>query len=358
MRDPGSLQCGLQNGRLRLGFPGEEQRRQRHTVELRQSFVGRPIARRFQSLGAGRHQPAGVHDVFGTDPPKLHGIGGVSPVHLAHGHLTIAAEIVLAGAFEAARDTAHLHRLIKKKAALQPLRITTDELLRVSIEQLQQQILPIRRQREYAAVGVDRLALRSLGEIVDHDVVHLVRIRIAAGDPHEELVRDRIHRLVPQGERRLGLRDIALQDAQLVVGARQDLVVERHHRDRQQERTRQHRQHQGADTHAVRLEGGDLVFGGHTAEGVQGRHQHGHRHRHRDGEWQREDEEFTDGRPGKSLAGEICELARDVLQHEQRRQRGQRKQERSDVLAHDIAGNKLHDVNSSVTTRIIKGASA
>ena len=279
-------------------------------------------------------------------------------MHLAHRHLAVAPVVVVAGALETAGDAAHLHRLVSEEAALQPPGITTHELLRVSIEQLQQQILPIGREREHAAVGVDRLALRSLGEIVDHDVVHLVGVRIAAGDPEEELVRDRIHRLVPQGERRLRLGDIVLEDAQFVVGARQHLVVERDHRDRQQEGAGQDRQHQGADTHTTRLEGGDLVFGGHTTEGEQGRHEHGHRHRHRDGEWQRQDEKLADGRPGESLAGKVRELARDVLQHEQRRQRSQRKQERSDVLAHDIAGNKLHDVNSTVTTRIIKGASA
>ena len=279
-------------------------------------------------------------------------------MHLAHGHLAVAAEVVLAGALEAAGDAAHLYRLINKEAALQALRITTDEFLRVAVKQLQQEILPIRRQREHAAVGVDRLALRSFGKIIDHDVVHLVRIRIAAGDSHEELVRDRIHGLVPQRERRLRFRDVALENAQLVVRARQHLIVERDHRDRQQERADQHRQHQGADTDSAGLERGDLVFGGHTAKGEQGRHEHGHRHRHRDGEGQRQDEEFADGQPGESLAGKVCQLARDVLQHEQRRQRRQRKQERSDVLAHDIAGNKLHDVNSLVTTRIIKGSSA
>ena len=216
---------------MRLDRLGQQERRQCHAVEARQSFLGGAVAGSADGLRARGHESTGVHDVLLPYPPEIHRVGRVPLVHFAHGHLAVAAEIVFAGALEAAGDTPYLHRLVHEEAALQPPRIATNELLRVPIEQLQQEVLSVRGQREQAAVGVDRLALRSLGEIVDHDVVHLVRVRVAAGDAKKELVRHRIHGLVPQGQRRFGLGDVALQDAQRVVGARQHLVVERDHRE-------------------------------------------------------------------------------------------------------------------------------
>jgi hypothetical protein len=94
----------------------------------------------------------------------------------------------------------------------------------------------------------------------------------------------------------------------------------------------------------------------HTAERIERGHQHGHGQRHGDGERQRQHEKLANGGPGQAFAGKIGELARDVLQHEQRRQGRQGEHEGAHVLADDIAGKELHDVNSQFTTRFIKGA--
>ena len=143
-----------------------------------------------------------------------------------------------------------------------------------------------------------------------------------------------------------------------MVRAGQHLIVEGHHRQRQQQGAAGDGPHQGANSDATGLEGRDLVLGRHATERVKRRHQHGHGKRHGDRERQRQHEELRDGFPGKPLAGQIGQLARDVLQHEQRRQGAERKQQGSDVLTHDIAGNEFHDVTSLFTTGIIKGAGA
>ncbi len=179
---------------------------------------------------SGDGEPLNLKEfIYELDAPVI--VGGCA-THQAALHLMrtgAAGVLVVAGGLEAARDAALLHGLVREEAALQPLRVAPHELLGVAVEQADQQILPVRGQRNQAAVGVDGLALEAFGEVIDHDVVQLVRRGIAPRDAQEELVGDRIHRLIAQRQRGLGLRDVALQDAQLVVGARQHLIVERHH---------------------------------------------------------------------------------------------------------------------------------
>ena len=348
----------LLHGRLGLRRFGAEQPWHGDAVQLRECVLHWTTTWCDNRFGALWRKLAGVHDVLLPDARELLGRRDVLALHLADRHLAVALVRIGARGFEALRDAANLNHLLAKERPLETTRIALHKLLRVTVEQLELQIAPVGRQHEQAAVGVDGFAFRPFGQIEHRHAPHLVRARVAAIHAQVELVGQGVEHLIAQGQRGFGAGDILLQNAQLVVGARQDLIVERHHGHRQQKRADEHGQHQGPHADPIGLERRNLVFGRHATEREERGHQHRHGQRHGDGEWQRQEKKLDDGAPGQPFAGQIGQLARDVLQHEQRRQRAEREHERADVLAHDVAGNKLHDVNSVVSTCIIKGVGA
>src|SRR5690349_2745631 len=127
-----------------------------------------------------------------------------------------------------------------------------------------------------------------------------------------------------------------------MVGARQDLVVEREHHQREHERQRERRHEQLAHRNAASLERGDLVLRGQSAEGVEDRDEHGHRQGHRDGEGYGQKKELRDDLPMESLADQVPELSRDVLQQHQRREGRQREGERPEVLLEYVTADYFH----------------
>ena len=332
-------------------------RRQAAAIQRGQRHATRTLLRHPHALLTGLEQPGGIHDVFLSHTLVLHRRRHVFALHLTHGHFAVAFEVVVLRRLEVARDVAHPDGLRPEERALQPPRIRPHELLRVTVEQLQLQILPIRRQREQATVSVDGPTLRTAREVVNNDVPHAIRRGVAPRHAHEERFRELIHDLVAQGEGRFRARDVLLQNPQLVIRGGQHLIVEPHHHQRQEKGAEQHRSHERAHTHAAGLERRDLVFRRHAPERVQRRDEHRHRQRHRNREGQGQHEEFRDGGRRQAFAGEIGKLARHVLQHEQRRERGEREHQRADVLAHDVAREKPHYVTSLLTTSIFKGAS-
>lgn len=125
---------------------------------------------------------------------------------------------------------------------------------------MHRQVATIRRERERAAVGVDGLPSLRVGEVVDRDVLHQAGLCVDLTGAQIELAfLDGIDDLRTQRERRFRPKDGNLQRRQLVVGARQQLVIEVQHEHRQAHRRDDRRAHQRSGRDAARLERGDLI---------------------------------------------------------------------------------------------------
>src|SRR5437867_1547724 len=163
-----------------------------------------------------------------------------------------------------------------------------------------------------------------------------------------------VDHLLTQRERRLGPEDVHLQNSKPVIRPRKDLVIERHHDEREHERAGQRRQKELSQRYAPRLERRDLVLGRQPTERVEDGDEHGHGQCHRDRERDRQQEKLQDHLPGQTLADKVTKAARDVLKKHQRRQRGERERERSDMLLEDVLADYLHERSGSCAARNFK----
>src|SRR3989441_259863 len=226
-----------------------------------------------------------------------------------------------------------------------------------SLDRAEQDAVPARRWRRRgdggrrerdavghpARVGQNDAAPVGVLQIVYRHVTQGVRGGVDAGGAQEELSgHDLVDHLFLQLKRRLLALDVDEECPELVIGARQDLIVPEERDQPDQRRAAEHGREDPAHTDAARLHGGGFVVGGQMAERVQHGDEHGHRQRHGDDEGNRQCEHFEDDAPRQALAHEVAELLRDLIDEHRERQRGERVEERRNVLPQDVTAKDAH----------------
>src|SRR5206468_6756886 len=250
---------------------------------------------------------------------------------------------VVLGRLERIADAGDLDAIDPIKGAVEMLRIGALDLVHLAVAQRQVEIGAALAVGHPARVGHDDPAPVGIFQIVYRHILEAVGGGIDAGRAEKNLPRhDFVDYLFLQLKRRLLTLDVDEERPQLVIGARQDLVVPEECDQSDRRRPAEHRHEDAAHTDAARLHGRDFVVGGEMAERVQHRDQHGHRQRHRDDEGDRQGEHFDDDAPGQPLADEVAELFRDLIDEHRERECRERVEERGNVLPQDVTAQDAH----------------
>ena len=106
------------------------------------------------------------------------------------------------------------------------------DVLRVAVIQRQLQVLHRRGHAHVAAVGEDGTPPRRITHIIDGHLAHEIGRLIEVSGPEVEFSWNHlIYHLLAEPERRLRLRDVALEHAQAVIRSGEDLIVEPDHHE-------------------------------------------------------------------------------------------------------------------------------
>src|SRR6266566_4982391 len=322
-----------------------------------------PLDRAEEPAVGGRRRCCGIgrrrrQRVQLADPPQLgrHGRERLAPhavhvlararhdlLHRADRHLTVAAVLVVLRLLERVADARHLDPVDGVEGPVEVLRIGPLHFVYLAVAQREVQIGAAGGISHATGVGQDDTAPLGVPQIVNRHIIQCVRGGVDAGGAQEELPgHDFIDHLFLQLKRRLLALDVDEERPQLVIGARQDLVIPEQRDQGHDRRAADHRCEQAPHADAARLHRRDLVVGGEVAERVQHRDEHRHRQRHGDDERDRQREHFDDGGPREAFAHEIAELFRDLIDEHRERERRQRVSEWREVLPQDVTAQDAH----------------
>src|ERR1700752_4365109 len=302
---------------------------------------------RGRGRGRALHAAAqlGPHRVLRLLLHPLHVLPGAGD-HVLHGadrHFAVAPIVVVLGLLECVPDTGYLDPVDDEKRAIELVRRGAFHFVPLAVAQRQVQVGAAGGKSHSTRIGADDPAPLGVLQVENRHLIQRVGGVVDPGGAQEELARhDLVDHLFFQLKRRLLPLDVDEERPQLVIGARQDLVIPDERDQRHEQRPTDHGAQQLADADPARAHCRDLVVGGEVAERVQHGHQHGHRQRHRDDEGNRERERLEDHRPRQPLADEVAELFGDLIDEHRECERRERVAERRDVLPQDVTAEDAH----------------
>ena len=294
----------------------------------------------------------GGYDVQLAHPRVFARIAHIFALHFTHGFFAIPFPAIITGLLKFPADILDPHCLRTKIRSLQAV-LRLVELLLKAIKQHQLQVFLVGGDGQVTTIGVNGLALERVRQVINGNVGHSVRLAIKFADAHVKTGGDLIEHLFVERERGLGARHVLLQNAQSVVCARQHLIIEDHHSQRQHACTNHHGPHERGDPHTTGFERRDFILGRHAAKCVQRGHQHGHGQRHGNREGQRQQKELANDAPRNPLAHKVSQLTRDKLQHQQRRQCCESENQRAQMFPEDVSSSDFHRAARSVWVKAL-----
>src|SRR5206468_1533016 len=265
-------------------------------------------------------------------------------LHRADRHLAVAAVFVMLRRHERIANSGDLDAVDHVEGTIEVFGVGALDLVHLAVAQRQVQVRPAWRVCHVAGIGQDDAPPVRVLEVVDRHVAERVAGGVDARRAQEELPgHDFVDHLLLQLKRRFLALNVDEERAQLVIRARQDLIVP-HERDHgNQRRAAEHRPEDPAGADAARFHRGHFVVRRKVAEGVQHGHEDRHRQCHRDDERNGEREDFEDDAPREALAHEVAKLLRDLIDEHRERERRQRVPERRNVLPQDVTAKDAHD---------------